>query len=244
MKKAITIAALAALSLGWSHTGHAQIATTASQATGIAGAGAIAGGGTSTGIGTLNVGGNGGGSQPGYANINTTGTVWTLGGTPSMNTTQYDACTKYFSASAILAGISVPLEIDMCWKMRQADAIAKYPPGSVQYNLLCADSGILRNDWDTGQMACTANKAALRKSNPNDSRGIATTAVPVVAVGGYGVGQNLQPVPNAVPPTVVPVPVAPVNRAQAPAVVPVQTAEWQAPSNCTKHPINGMLICN
>lgn len=226
MKKGITIAALAALSLGWSQVSHAQTATTASQATGIAGAGAIAGGGV--GIGTLNVGGaGGGGSQPGYANINTTGTIWTLGGTPSMNTTQYDACTKYISASAILGGVSVPLEIGVCWDMRIADSIAKYPPGSVQYNLLCNDSGVLRNDWDTGTMACTNNKAKLRKSSPNDPRGIATTAVPVVAVGGYGVGQNLQPVPNAPPPTVVPVPVTPVNRAQVPAdrtSPPMQTA--------------------
>lgn len=213
MKKIHIAAAAAALLLGLSQASHAQTASTASGAT--AGAGAFA----SAGGTTINTGGgNGGGfgtNGVGYLNTNASGTIWTLGGTPSVNTTQYDACTKYVSGSAILAGVSIPLEIDMCWKMRQADAIAKYPPGSVQYNLLCADSDIQRNDWDTGQMACTANKAKLRKSNPNDPRGVAVAAVPVVAVGGYGVGSNLNPVPNAPPPTVVPVPVAPVNTSMA-----------------------------
>lgn len=206
-------AAVAALLLGLSQASHAQTATTASGATAGAGAQAIAGG-TTINTGSAN-GGGFGANGVGYLNTTTSGTVWTLGGTPSVNTTQYDACTKYISGSAILAGLSVPLEVDMCWKMRQADAIAKYPPGSVQYNLLCADSDIRRNDWDTGQMACTANKAALRKIKPNDPRGVDVTAIPVVAVGGYAVGSNLNPVPNAPPATVVPVPVAPVNQSMA-----------------------------
>lgn len=145
-----------------------------------------------------NGGGSGNGSGVGYLNTNNSGTQWILGGTPSMNTTQYDACTKYISASALLGGVSIPLEIDTCWKMRQADAIAKYPPGSVQYNLLCADSGILQNDWDTGTMKCTANQAKLRKANPNDPRTAAYQGVPVVAVSGPGI--NAVPSPNATAP--------------------------------------------
>lgn len=141
--------------------------------------------------------GNGG---VGFLTTNNSGTQWILGGTPSMNTTQYDACTKYITASAILGGVSIPLEIDTCWKMRQADAIAKYPPGSVQYNLLCADSGILQNDWDTGTMKCTANQVKLRKSNPNDPRTAAYQGVPVVAVSGPGINAVPAPTENRAPP--------------------------------------------
>lgn len=160
----------AALIAGISFAANAQTTTSSS-----AGAGAAAvltqynviPGGSGSGNGTLN------------QNLNTSGTVWTLGGTPSIMSNQYDACTKYISASAILAGISVPLEIEQCWSMRMADSIAKYPPGSVQYNLLCNDSNVLRNDWETNTMKCTKNIARLPKDDP---RRVGYTGVPVVAV--------------------------------------------------------------
>lgn len=192
--KIITLTAL--LTVGLAASAHAQT-TTSSQA----GAGAVA---TVNQVNVVPGSGGGGGGGVGYLNTNVTGTQWILGGTPSMNTTQYDACTKYITGSAILGGLSIPLEIDMCWKMRQMDAMAKYPPGSVQYNLGCADSDWLKNDWETGTMACVANKAKLAKANPNDPRSVNTQAVPVVAVTGPGVpGRS---VPNAPPPNGVNIP--------------------------------------
>jgi hypothetical protein len=161
----------AAMVLGFSVAAHAQTTTTSGAAAGAASVlnqyNIIPGGNTGNGSGTQTL------------NTNTTGTVWQLGGTPSMMTTQYDACTKYISASAILAGLSVPLEIEQCWSMRMADSIAKYPPGSVQYNLLCNDSNVLRNDWETNTMKCTKNIARLPK---DDVRRVGYTGIPVVAV--------------------------------------------------------------
>lgn len=207
MKKVTIFAAVAALALGFTSAGHAQVtsATTSSGATGTAGASA-------NGIGVVNLPGNGGGAAYGTLNTYQSGVSWTLGIAPSMNATQYDACTKYFSLSAIAGGINVPLEIDMCWKMRQMDAMAKYPPGSNQYELGCADSGWLKMDWVTGTMACTENKAKLAKSNPNDQRATPTRGVPVVST---NTGGSILPPPA--PPTGAPVPASNRQVSEAPA---------------------------
>lgn len=204
--KRITIAAVAALTLGWSQVSHAQTAATNSGASAGAGAQAIAGG--NTGIGTLVVPGNtgvGGNSGP----------FWTLGIAPAISSVSYDACLKNFSVSAIAGGINIPLEISHCWALRDMDAMAKFPPGSIQYEHGCLDSNWLKTDWSSGTMACTENLAKLAKSNPNDPRLQRWNAarVPVVST-------NMNPtgVPNALPPTVVPVNATNKSISQAPAV--------------------------
>lgn len=178
----------AALIAGISFSASAQITTGSA-----AGAAAVS---TLNQYNVIPGGGSGNGSGVQTLNTNQSGTVWTLGGTPSMMTTQYDACTKYISASAILAGLSVPLEIEQCWSMRMADSIAKYPPGSVQYGLLCNDSNVLKNDWQLNVMKCPANIAKLPKDDP---RRVSYAGIPVVAVNqGPTVPQNVVP-PQGLP---------------------------------------------
>lgn len=146
------------------------------------------------GIGTLIVPGasNGGGGV---------GTVWTWGIAPAANAaTSYDACLKNVGISAIAGAISIPLEISHCWELRDMEAMAKFPPGSVQYEHGCRDSSWLNTDWVSGIMACTANKAKLAKTKPADPRAQQVQAVPVVVPGMTVTGVNSSP-----PPTVVPV---------------------------------------
>ena len=76
--------------------------------------------------------------------------------------------------------------------------MAKFPPGSIQYEHGCRDSAWQQTDWDTGTMKCTANQAKLRKSNPSDPRVQPFVATPVVMPG-------MNAVPASAPPTVVPV---------------------------------------
>lgn len=190
MKKLLASAAIAALFLGWSQPGHSQTATTQSGATSGAGAQAIAGG--SMGIGTLVVPGNTGG-------VGGVQTLWTLGiAPPASAATSYDACLKNVGISAIAGALSIPLEISHCWELRDMEAMAKFPPGSVQYEHGCRDSSWLNTDWVSGTMACTSNKAKLAKTNPNDPRARPVAATPVVMPGMTVTG-------GSPPPTVVPV---------------------------------------
>lgn len=136
--------------------------------------------------GVINVIGGGGGTNGGgTANINTTGTLWTLGGTPSMSAVSYDACTQYFSMSAVIAGINIPLDKETCWGMRQGREMAtSAPPGSLQYAHNCLTSrDWTTTDWETGTMACPRNKDKLRKQNANDPR-IAVVNYPAVVFAG------------------------------------------------------------
>jgi len=193
MRKLI-VAAIAALTLGMATSAMAQVTgTTASSA----GAQAIANPGS---IGTINMPGAGN-TAPNFGTLNTnaSGTVWTLGQTASIATTSYDACLKNFSVVGLFVGLGIPFEISHCWELRDMDAMAKYPPGSVQYEHGCRDSSWLNTDWVSGQMKCTANQAKLRKTNPNDSRVQPFVAVPVASTN-MG-GNNMQ----GPPPTVVPV---------------------------------------
>lgn len=176
---------IAALSLGMLSLGAQAQTTTQTSASG-ASAGAV------SNINLIQPG-SGGNGNPGVGylnqNLNNSGMIWTLN-TPSMGATQYDACTKYFTIAGPGAGLGIPLEIEQCWSMRMADAIAKYPPGSVQYNLLCKDSNVRQNDWDTNTMKCTQNIARLPKTDP---RSAGYVGVPVVAV-------NANPLPAPAPP--------------------------------------------
>ena len=194
MKKSIIFAAVAALTVGLSQVGHAQTAATNSGATSTAGAGAIAGGGV--GIGTLVLPG----TNVAAPNVGGVQTVWTMGQTTGGNSvTSYDACLKNAQLTVLFAAVAVPLEISHCWELRDMDAMAKFPPGSIQYEHGCRDSSWLNTDWVSGTMACTANKAKLAKSQPNDPRARSVVAVPVVST-------NMgNPVPNGPSPTVVPV---------------------------------------
>lgn len=94
------------------------------------------------------------------------------------------------------------------------EAMAKFPPGSIQYEHGCRDSSWLNTDWVSGQMRCTANQAKLRKTSPNDPRVQAYVAVPVVQG-----GMVSSTVPSAPPPTVVPVSGTNKSVSQAPAAV-------------------------
>jgi hypothetical protein len=146
----------------------------------------------------VNTNGNGG---VGYLNTNVSGVVWTLGNTPSMASQSYDACLKNLSIAGPGAGINIPLEIAVCWNLRMMDAMAKYPPGSNQYEMGCLDSNWQKVDWDTGTLACSANKTKLARTNPNDPRAMPVRGTPVV-VAGHGAVMPAATVPqNAVPPT-------------------------------------------
>lgn len=147
----------------------------------------IAGNPTSSGVGTI------------YNHQS--GTVWNMGQTTGGNAiTSYDACLKYLNLTGLFVNVGVPLEISHCWALRDMDAMAKFPPGSLQYEHGCADSAWAKTDWDTGTMACTINKTRLRRNDPNDPRAATTRYVPVVQAGH---GANTQAM--MVPPTVVPV---------------------------------------
>lgn len=198
--KLITLAAAAALTLGWSQVGHAQVTgTTSSGAT----ATATSGGLNLPPGSVLTTGGAApAGTIPATQYVHTTvgGTTWTLGGTTGGNSvTSYDACLKNAQLTVLFAAVAVPLEISHCWELRDMDAMAKFPPGSIQYEHGCRDSSWLNTDWVSGTMACTANKAKLAKSNPSDPRAMQVQAVPVVST------QMSPSVPAGPPPTVVPV---------------------------------------
>ena len=183
--------AITALALCWSQPGHSQTSTTTAGSASGSTANAMVGG--SMGIGTLVV--------PGTQTGGGVGTVWTWGIAPAANAaTSYDACLKNVGISAIAGAISIPLEISHCWELRDMEAMAKFPPGSVQYEHGCRDSSWLNTDWVSGIMACTANKAKLAKTNKNDPRAQQVQAVPVVMPGMTVSGVNASP-----PPTVVPV---------------------------------------
>lgn len=152
----------------------------------------MAGAGASATLNQINVvPGSGGGGGVGYLNTNQSGTLWVLGNSPSMAAQSYDACLKNLSVSFI-GGVNIPLEIAVCWNLRMMDAMAKYPPGSNQYEMGCLDSNWLKTDWSTGTMKCTANIAKLP---PNDARRVAYQGIPVVhaGVGGSTVPQNIVP---------------------------------------------------
>ena len=143
--------------------------------------------------------------NPQYVHTTVGGTTWTLGQTTGGNSvTSYDACLKNAQLTVLFAAVSVPLEIQHCWELRDMDAMAKFPPGSIQYEHGCHDSAWLKTDWDSGTMACVANRAKLAKVSPNDPRSAPRQGVPVVST-------NMSPtVPASPPPTMVPV--APTNR--------------------------------
>jgi hypothetical protein len=190
----VKIVALSALlAIGLSATAQAQTTITGQTGSSATAIVVAPGAGNGTGNGGLPNG-------VGYLNTNQTGTVWTLGiAPPATAATSYDACLKNIGISAIAGAISIPLEISHCWALRDMDAMAKFPPGSIQYEHGCRDSAWLNTDWVSGTLACTANKAKLAKQNPNDPRAAQVVAIPVVQAG-HG-----KTVPNGVPPTVVPV---------------------------------------
>lgn len=186
----------------------------------------VAGSNSDSFAGVVNVigGGQAGGNGGSTANINTTGTTWLLGGTPSMSAVSYDACTQYISASAIVAGISIPIDKETCWGMRQAREMAtSSPPGSIQYAHNCLTSrDWTTTDWETGTMACPRNKDRLRRESPNDPRVAATTYPAVVFAGAQMQPGQVKQDPRALsigvkqaPPTVAPV-AAPTYSSQAP----------------------------
>lgn len=187
------------------------------------------------GVGVGSGGVNGGG-------IGNPQTIWTLGIAPSISSTSYDACLKNFSVSAIAGGINIPLEISHCWELRDMDAMAKFPPGSIQYEHGCRDSSWLATDWASGTIACSANKQKLAKTAPSDPRAQPMAATPVVFA-----SMNQPAVPNAPPPTVVPVNKTDRPVVQAPAVAPQPQvaavtegpACFNAKGDITGHVVNG-----
>lgn len=173
--------------------------------------------------------GGGGGSSVG-------GTVWTMGQTTGgNNVTSYDACLKYINATGLFVNIGIPLEIAHCWALRSMDAMAKFPPGSIQYEYGCQDSNWAKVDWDTGTVACTSNKARMRKENPADPRGQAMAYVPVVQAGHGANTGSIVAMNQPAPPTVVHVraPDAPVTISAAPGL----------PATCRPVGNTGFVTC-
>jgi hypothetical protein len=191
----IIVAAIAALTLGMASSAYAQTTT------GTTSSGATA---TAIGGGTTVVMPNGAGGAFGTGAVAVPtgigGAQWVMGQTTGgNNVTSYDACLKNAQLTVLFAAVAVPLEISHCWELRDMDAMAKFPPGSIQYEHGCRDSSWLNTDWETGTMKCTANQKKLAKSNPNDPRAQRFVATPVVAA-----GMNVAPMQSP-PPTVVPV---------------------------------------
>lgn len=188
-----TLLLAAAFALGIMTIGNVQAQTTTQTSAAGASAGAI------SNLTLVQPGaGSGSGGGVGYLNTNQSGTLWVLGNSPSMSAQSYDACLKNLSVSFI-GGVNIPLEIAVCWNLRMMDAMAKFPPGSNQYEFGCLDSNWQKVDWATGTMKCTANIAKLSKDDP---RRVAVQGIPVVQA---GVGGSIVP-QNVVPPTGVAIP--------------------------------------
>lgn len=163
---------------------------------------------------------------PGGSGGNGTGTLYNLGTTGGNSVVNYDACLKNFSLTGWIANVNVPIEIQKCWLMRQSDTMAKFPPGTPQYEHNCKSSDWLDTDWRTGIMACTENKERLARKDPNDPR-TRPLAYNIPAIQ-YASAMPMAPVP----PTVVPV--APTN-APVSAVPPAQAfaaASYATASDC------------
>lgn len=162
--------------------------------------------------------GAGGGAPNGTLNTNVTGSTssWIFGGTPSMGATSYDACTQYFSLSALVAGINIPIDKLVCWDIRVVNEVAKFPPGTLQYAVLCVNSRTLTMiDWETGIMGCTGNKAKLADSDVRKHM----TRYSTVVFHAQGTQIQNQQVPlQTAPPTGAPV-AAPTFSSQAPTVI-------------------------
>jgi hypothetical protein len=167
--------------------------------------------------------GGGGGGGVGYLQQNVSGVVWTLGNTPSMASQSYDACLKNLSVAGPGAGINIPLEIAVCWNLRMMDAMAKYPPGSNQYEMGCLDSNWLKTDWNTNTMRCTEN---IKKLPANDPRRVTHTGTPVVLAGHGAVVPQ-----NTVPPTGVAVPATNAPIAAAPLPSPRNLPRCKGPND-------------
>jgi hypothetical protein len=183
---------------------HAQV-TSSLGTNSSAGAMAVNGGTTVVipGVGPVTGGPSGGGIG---------NATWVMGQTTGgNNVTSYDACLKNAQLTVLFAAVAIPLEISHCWELRDMEHMAKFPPGSLQYEHGCRDSSWLNTDWVSGTMACTANKAKLAKMNKDDPRAQQVRATPVVMPG-------MQMNSTSPPPTVVPVSNTNQSISQAPAV--------------------------
>lgn len=207
----IIVAAIAALTLGMASSAYAQVngsTNSGATATAIGGGTTVVMPGPGSGLG-----GTGALAVP----TGIGGAQWVMGQTTGgNNVTSYDACLKNAQLTVLFAAVAVPLEISHCWELRDMDAMAKFPPGSIQYEHGCRDSSWLNTDWETGTMKCTANQKKLAKSNPGDPRAQRFVATPVVAA---GMTNSMQ----SPPPTVVPV--APTNQVSEIPVQPVQAKD-------------------
>lgn len=165
--KTIIFAAITALSLGLTSVGHAQVTSGSSSG---AGAAAIAYGATN-----IIVPGSGPAAQAAiqYSNLGTLANPQALVGqtTGGNAVTSYDACNGAYNYTLGPGSVSGTKEIKRCWSMREAEFMAKNPPGTWGYEHQCNNSDeFLNTDWSTGTIACTLNQAKLAKSKPNDPR--------------------------------------------------------------------------